>query len=156
MASGDSIIIEERAHHELTQIAGVQIAADGIDVWNPQFDVTPGALITGIVTERGVISPSADGTFDVAGFVAVIHAISLGTPSNDLHAAISMQRCLFWRSCWPNPLCRRLLIVVGIKLRIHDIMNLNLGRTLAPTRLLAQLGTAYTCTRLSNGLEFGG
>ena len=61
MASGDSIIIEERAHHELTQIAGVQIAADGIDVWNPQFDVTPGALITGIVTERGVISPSADG-----------------------------------------------------------------------------------------------
>jgi methylthioribose-1-phosphate isomerase len=33
----------------------VSIAADGIGVWNAAFDVTPASLITGIVTEKGVI-----------------------------------------------------------------------------------------------------
>lgn len=53
-ASGDSIVIEERPEHEMTYIAGKRIAAPGISVWNPAFDVTPARLITGIVTERGV------------------------------------------------------------------------------------------------------
>ena len=69
--SGDSIKIEERAPHELTTIRGpvvsntfvvdvddvrtVSIAAEGIGVWNAAFDVTPASLITGIVTEKGVI-----------------------------------------------------------------------------------------------------
>lgn len=69
--SGDSIKIEERAPQELTTIRGpvisksfavdvddvrtVSIAADGIGVWNAAFDVTPASLITGIVTEKGVI-----------------------------------------------------------------------------------------------------
>jgi len=30
----------------------------GINCWNPAFDVTPANLITGIITERGVFSPS--------------------------------------------------------------------------------------------------
>jgi len=54
----------------------VQVAPDGIGVWNPGFDVTPASLITGIITEKGMIYPTqrtdAEGNkvvyFDVAGF----------------------------------------------------------------------------------------
>lgn len=69
--SGESIKIEERPPHELVTIRGpvvskglefdienirtVSIAADGIGVWNAAFDLTPASLITGIVTEKGVI-----------------------------------------------------------------------------------------------------
>ena len=47
------------------------MAAEGIEVWNPVFDVTPAALIDGIVTEFGVIA-KAEGaeSMDVPGFVA--------------------------------------------------------------------------------------
>lgn len=55
--TGDLIPIEERCAEELTQIEGVQIAPDECPVWNPAFDVTPGLLITAIVTERGVHTP---------------------------------------------------------------------------------------------------
>jgi methylthioribose-1-phosphate isomerase len=33
------------------------IAPVGVTVWNPAFDVTPANLITGIITERGILSP---------------------------------------------------------------------------------------------------
>ena len=55
LANGSLIHIEERPKHELTHINGMQIAAEGIDVWNPSFDVTPAKLITGIITEVGII-----------------------------------------------------------------------------------------------------
>uniref|UniRef100_A0ABM5G323 Methylthioribose-1-phosphate isomerase isoform X2 n=1 Tax=Pogona vitticeps TaxID=103695 RepID=A0ABM5G323_9SAUR len=56
---GGQIIIEERPSQELTDISGVRVAAPGIGVWNPAFDVTPHNLITGgIVTEVGVFAPS--------------------------------------------------------------------------------------------------
>lgn len=55
---GSSIVIEERPEHEMTYIAGKRIAAPGINVWNPAFDVTPAKLITGVITERGVFSCS--------------------------------------------------------------------------------------------------
>ncbi|XP_071795837.1 methylthioribose-1-phosphate isomerase-like [Asterias amurensis] len=59
LLTGDAIVIEERPHNELTYINGVQIAADGIGVWNPAFDVTPAELITGgIITEFGVFKAS--------------------------------------------------------------------------------------------------
>ncbi|KFM78652.1 Methylthioribose-1-phosphate isomerase, partial [Stegodyphus mimosarum] len=45
--TGDSIPIEERPHHEMTTISSVAIAAEGINCWNPAFDVTPADLITG-------------------------------------------------------------------------------------------------------------
>ncbi|XP_042315793.1 methylthioribose-1-phosphate isomerase [Sceloporus undulatus] len=55
---GGQIVIEERPSQELTDINGVRVAAPGIGVWNPAFDVTPHDLITGgIVTELGVFSP---------------------------------------------------------------------------------------------------
>lgn len=53
-ASGDSIVIEERPEHEMTYINGKRIAAPGVQVWNPAFDITPAHLIRGIITERGV------------------------------------------------------------------------------------------------------
>jgi methylthioribose-1-phosphate isomerase len=54
LSSGDEIPIEERDASELTMIEGFQIAPAGCPVFNPAFDVTPGELITAIVTEKGV------------------------------------------------------------------------------------------------------
>ena len=54
---GSHIVIEERDPSEVTHFAGVQTAPDGVGVYNPAFDVTPHQLLTGIVTERGVIHP---------------------------------------------------------------------------------------------------
>jgi len=55
--SGKQIPIEERKSEEVTHFAGVSTAPKGIKVYNPAFDVTPAKLITGIVTEYGVIHP---------------------------------------------------------------------------------------------------
>ncbi|ALC47844.1 CG11334 [Drosophila busckii] len=55
--SGDHIIIEVRPDREMTHVGEHRIAAPGISCWNPAFDVTPAALITGIITERGVFRP---------------------------------------------------------------------------------------------------
>lgn len=53
--SGEEIEIEERGAEELIYIKGQQIAPVGIKVFNPAFDVTPNALISGFITERGII-----------------------------------------------------------------------------------------------------
>ncbi|XP_028340737.1 methylthioribose-1-phosphate isomerase [Physeter macrocephalus] len=59
LKTGQEIIIEERPGQELTHVNGVRIAAPGIGVWNPAFDVTPHDLITGgIITELGVFAPA--------------------------------------------------------------------------------------------------
>jgi methylthioribose-1-phosphate isomerase len=56
--SGDDIPIEQRNPLEVTSIHGShRLAPEGIDVFNPAFDVTPADLITGIITERGVFKP---------------------------------------------------------------------------------------------------
>ncbi|MBI1313088.1 S-methyl-5-thioribose-1-phosphate isomerase [bacterium] len=57
LASGADIPIEERDATEITHGFGRQTVPDGVNVWNPAFDVTPAHLIKAIVTERGVISP---------------------------------------------------------------------------------------------------
>ncbi|WP_295633174.1 S-methyl-5-thioribose-1-phosphate isomerase [uncultured Intestinimonas sp.] len=54
---GKHIVIEERSPEEVTHFAGVQTAPEGVGVYNPAFDVTPHQLLTGIVTEKGVIHP---------------------------------------------------------------------------------------------------
>jgi methylthioribose-1-phosphate isomerase len=54
---GDHIPIEERSPREVTHVGGSQLAPDGALVWNPSFDVTPNALIAGIITERGIFRP---------------------------------------------------------------------------------------------------
>ena len=55
--SGDEIPIEERDCAEISHGFGHQTVPDGVDVWNPAFDVTPARLIRAIITERGVIEP---------------------------------------------------------------------------------------------------
>jgi len=56
IADGRAIPIEERDAAEVTGFRGVRWAPEGVGVFNPAFDVTPAALITGLVTEKGVIS----------------------------------------------------------------------------------------------------
>ncbi|KMS95793.1 hypothetical protein BVRB_004920 [Beta vulgaris subsp. vulgaris] len=72
LPSGEYIIIEERSPKELLNSRGglgEQVAASGISVWNPAFDVTPANLISGIITEKGVITKSGDKAFDIKDFV---------------------------------------------------------------------------------------
>ena len=52
--SGAHIPIEERPADELRQVGGVAICPPATPVWNPAFDVTPAALISGWVTEHGL------------------------------------------------------------------------------------------------------
>lgn len=84
--TGDEIVVEQRPANELRFVSGgvidsqtgevvrdqhgnpvngkVGVAAPGIEIWNPSFDVTPHELIDGIVTEDGVIE-KVDGVFDL-------------------------------------------------------------------------------------------
>lgn len=55
--TGDEIVIEERSHDEVTTINGKKICAEGVNIINPGFDVTPHELITGIITEKGILRP---------------------------------------------------------------------------------------------------
>ena len=55
--SGDSIPIEERNAREMTHLGPVRLTPEGASVLNPAFDVTPHALVAGIITERGIARP---------------------------------------------------------------------------------------------------
>ncbi len=55
--SGSQIPIEERSHLEIKQLRGINMTVPEVDVFNPAFDVTPQQLITGIITETGIIKP---------------------------------------------------------------------------------------------------
>ncbi|XP_034700619.1 methylthioribose-1-phosphate isomerase [Vitis riparia] len=71
LSSGQEIVIEERSPKELLNSRGglgEQVAASGICVWNPAFDVTPANLIAGIITEKGVITKTGD-VFDIKDFI---------------------------------------------------------------------------------------
>jgi len=55
IASGKEIPIEERPEDEVTGYRDCQWAAKGVKVRNPAFDVTPADLVTGLITEKGVV-----------------------------------------------------------------------------------------------------
>lgn len=55
--SGEEIPIEEREREEVTHINGKTICAEGVNIINPAFDVTPAEFITGIITETGIYKP---------------------------------------------------------------------------------------------------
>ena len=57
LADGSAIPIEQRDPREVTHGFGRATAPEGVDVYNPAFDVTPADLIAGIITERGIIRP---------------------------------------------------------------------------------------------------
>jgi methylthioribose-1-phosphate isomerase len=60
LRDGEGIVIEERAASELRQTGGFATAPPETDVFNPAFDVTPGRLIAGIITEYGIARPPYD------------------------------------------------------------------------------------------------
>jgi len=51
----NQVVIEERSKNELMKIGNKLLAPKGIKVFNPAFDVTPPELITGIITEKGIL-----------------------------------------------------------------------------------------------------
>ena len=55
-AHGNLIPIEQRDQREVTHSNGRQMTPDGVGIENPAFDVTPAKYITGIITERGVLT----------------------------------------------------------------------------------------------------
>jgi len=52
---GDDIPIEERGRAELAQLGTRRVIPDGVPVRHPAFDVTPAALVSALITERGVL-----------------------------------------------------------------------------------------------------
>jgi methylthioribose-1-phosphate isomerase len=68
--TGGDIPIEERDAAEVLAVAGLDAAGENLEVnlagagtraFNPAFDITPAALVSALVTERGVVSASQDG-----------------------------------------------------------------------------------------------
>lgn len=61
ISNGSKIPIEERAETEVLGFGDMRWAADGVEVRNPSFDVTPAELVSGLITEKGVIfKPDAE------------------------------------------------------------------------------------------------
>jgi methylthioribose-1-phosphate isomerase len=53
----EDVIIEDRSVDEVVKVGKRRIAPKGVRVFNPAFDMTPPELITGIITEKGVLNP---------------------------------------------------------------------------------------------------
>ncbi len=54
---GDGIPMEQRNAREMTHVGSMRMTPEAASVWNPAFDVTPAALVSGIITERGIVRP---------------------------------------------------------------------------------------------------
>jgi len=68
IATGAGVPIEERAADEVKGFRDCHWAAEGVQVRNPAFDVTPAELVTGLITERGVLKqPDARGVRQLTG-----------------------------------------------------------------------------------------
>jgi methylthioribose-1-phosphate isomerase len=62
LPSGAEVPLEERDGLEVREIRGIPLAPEGVNVFNPVFDVTPASMIDAIVTEKGVVhSPNITG-----------------------------------------------------------------------------------------------
>lgn len=57
-ADGEHIEIELRSPHEVTNLAGIQVALEIERAYNPAFDVTPSRYVSAVVTEKGVARPN--------------------------------------------------------------------------------------------------
>ena len=69
--TGTEIRIEERDEAEVLAFAGASVAPEGSAARNPAFDVTPAALVTAIITERGILRPPYDTSIARLGEQAV-------------------------------------------------------------------------------------
>lgn len=56
LRSGGDVVIEERSEDEVLGFHGRSVAPEGCRARNPVFDITPARLITGYITEHGVLS----------------------------------------------------------------------------------------------------
>lgn len=65
--TGADIPIEQRNPEEVTSVAGRRTAPEGSAAYNPAFDVTPGDLVTAIVTEQGVTTRANGGNLGLPG-----------------------------------------------------------------------------------------
>ena len=54
---GNDIIIEERSRNEVTKLGTFLLSPENVKVRNPAFDITPNNLVTGLITEKGIIEP---------------------------------------------------------------------------------------------------
>jgi methylthioribose-1-phosphate isomerase len=57
LEGGESIPIEERDPSEVTDLCGKRTVPEGVRAYNPAFDVTPSELVSGFITERGLVGP---------------------------------------------------------------------------------------------------
>jgi methylthioribose-1-phosphate isomerase len=55
--NGSAIPIEERNVREVIRVGSTRVVPEGVNVWNPAFDITPSHLVAGIITDRGVCRP---------------------------------------------------------------------------------------------------
>ena len=62
LKTGSEIPIEERNPEEVVNFFGKRTAPFGVKVFSPAFDVTPSDLITGIITEKGIIKKPFEGS----------------------------------------------------------------------------------------------
>jgi len=53
----EDVVVEERDAREVAEVGGRRMVAEGAEVFNPAFDITPPDLVDGIITERGIIYP---------------------------------------------------------------------------------------------------
>jgi methylthioribose-1-phosphate isomerase len=58
LQDGTQIPIEERDPMEIYQVGETRLCPEGVDFYNPAFDVTPNSLITAIITEKGAVKPT--------------------------------------------------------------------------------------------------
>ena len=65
LPNGSKIPIEERHPSEIYQVGDTVLCPPGAEFYNPAFDVTPAELITGIITEKGVVTPAELQKFDM-------------------------------------------------------------------------------------------
>ncbi|MGZ6340558.1 MAG: hypothetical protein ACXWMX_01790, partial [Candidatus Limnocylindrales bacterium] len=64
--SGQDLAVQLRDGAEVTTVKGQPIAPTGTDALNPAFDVTPAGLVSGVVTEVGVLAPPFAASFGLA------------------------------------------------------------------------------------------
>ena len=64
--TGRSIPIEERSPTEVLMLGAKTLTPAGVSARNPAFDVTPGRLVTGYVTEVGILEPPFDSAIKAA------------------------------------------------------------------------------------------
>jgi methylthioribose-1-phosphate isomerase len=57
LANGSLIPIEDRDPEEVLCVNGTRVAPEGVGARNPAFDITPAELLTGLVTDQGLIAP---------------------------------------------------------------------------------------------------